>query len=194
MPPERPEKPFFRDRSYQEDYFTTHDLKLRGWTATLIRKLVPEHDAEKENLLRIPGRYGSRKVQHPVKLYAQERIKQLEDTEDFYVLYEKAQQALARGAKRREKVLEQKRKMLETTLEGYQPDVQLDLGWHANLRAFKEVLRAHLQQWEAARIPANLVQAAAAEMKARFREAYQQARKKAGTKKPVKKKRSAGFS
>ncbi|MFC5601349.1 hypothetical protein [Deinococcus cellulosilyticus] len=178
MPPESPEKPFFRDSSYQDAYFTTHDLKTRGWTLTMIQKLLPDHDAEKENYMRYQGRYGSRQIQHPVKLYDQDRIKQLEDSEDFFVLYEKAQKALLRGAKRRETVLEQKRQLIEMTLDSYHPEIHIELGWHLNLRQYKETLRSCLLLWQQAHIPSDMVEEAVPLLKAKFLEAYQQSKEK----------------
>ncbi|GEM46902.1 hypothetical protein [Deinococcus cellulosilyticus] len=186
MPLDRPEKPFFRDASYQDEYFTTFDLKQRGWTATMIKKLLPEHDAEKENFMRIPTRAGRRKIQHPVKLYEQERIKYLEDTEEFYVLYEKAQKALARGEKRRETVLEQKRQKVEADVDAYQPKIDLAESWHVNLRRHRDRVASLRENWEEARIPEDIMDEATSRLKEEFRDAYHQ-QKHPGKKRPRKK-------
>lgn len=139
----------------------------------MIHKLLPDHDAEKENFMRIQGRNGSRPIHHPVKLYEQDRIKQQEDSEDFFLLYEKAQKALARGAKRRETVLDQKRQLVELTVDSYQPEIDLKLGWYVNLRTYKDTLRTCLRLWQDAHIPTEMVDAAVPLLKAKFLEAYQ---------------------
>lgn len=90
-------KPFFTNSDYKEQYYSTFDLKSRGWTVTMIAKLLPEHDAEKENHMQYQSHSGKRNIAHPVKLYEQDRVKLLEDTEAFFECYERAQRALQRG-------------------------------------------------------------------------------------------------
>ncbi len=70
-------------------YLTTHELKERGWTATLIAALLPAPDAARPAYLRLPGNAL-------VKLYLRTRVEEVELSEDFLIGQLKATQAKAR--------------------------------------------------------------------------------------------------
>ncbi|WP_084474451.1 hypothetical protein [Deinococcus pimensis] len=72
---------------------STHDLKQRGWTPTLIRDFLGAHDATRPNLMRL----GSRRRLPPVKLYDEERVRDAESTEDFLVAQGRAMDARDRA-------------------------------------------------------------------------------------------------
>jgi hypothetical protein len=70
-------------------YLTTHVLKERGWTATMIAALLPTHDAWRAAYVRLPGNA-------PVKLYLRARVEEVELSEEFLVAQEKTTKAKAR--------------------------------------------------------------------------------------------------
>jgi hypothetical protein len=70
-------------------YLTTHALKERGWTATMIAALLPTHDAWRAAYVRLPGNA-------PVKLYLRTRVEEVEFSEEFLIAQERATQAKAR--------------------------------------------------------------------------------------------------
>jgi hypothetical protein len=70
-------------------YLTTHALKERGWTATMIAALLPHHDATRTAYVRLPGNA-------PVKLYLRTRVEEVELSEEFLIEQERAMKAKAR--------------------------------------------------------------------------------------------------
>jgi hypothetical protein len=70
-------------------YLTTHALKERGWTATMIAALLPRHDAERTAYVRLPGNAL-------VKLYLRTRVEEVELSEEFLIEQERASKAKAR--------------------------------------------------------------------------------------------------
>ncbi|MCC3155567.1 hypothetical protein [Hymenobacter sp. BT770] len=70
-------------------YLTTHDLKERGWTATMIAALLPAPDASRTAYIRLPGNA-------PVKLYLRARVEEVEQSDDFLIAQHKATKAKAR--------------------------------------------------------------------------------------------------
>jgi hypothetical protein len=70
-------------------YLTTHALKERGWTATMIATLLPRHDAERTAYVRLPGNAL-------VKLYLRTRVEEVELSEEFLIEQERASKAKAR--------------------------------------------------------------------------------------------------
>jgi hypothetical protein len=70
-------------------YLTTHALKERGWTATMIAALLPAHDAWRAAYVRVPGNA-------PVKLYLRTRVEEVELSEKFLMAQERASKAKAR--------------------------------------------------------------------------------------------------
>jgi hypothetical protein len=70
-------------------YLTTHALKERGWTATMIAALLPRPDAERAAYIRLPGNAL-------VKLYLRTRVEEAELSEEFLIEQERASKAKAR--------------------------------------------------------------------------------------------------
>lgn len=75
----------------KEKFLATHDLKSRGWTTSMIQKLLPRHDKTRPNEL--DSRYGD------VKLYRESRVLAAESTGAFAELIGKAVEAQERGSK-----------------------------------------------------------------------------------------------
>ena len=59
-------------------FLATQDLKERGWTPALITRFLREHDRTRPNGLKM----GRRRLP-PVKLYAEERVLDVERRDDF---------------------------------------------------------------------------------------------------------------
>jgi hypothetical protein len=70
-------------------YLTTHALKERGWTATMIAALLPRHDAERTAYVRLPSNAL-------VKLYLRTRVEEVELSEEFLIEQERTSKAKAR--------------------------------------------------------------------------------------------------
>lgn len=70
-------------------YLTTHALKERGWTATMIAALLPHHDAARTSYVQLPGNAL-------VKLYLRTRVEEVELSEEFLIEQERATKAKAR--------------------------------------------------------------------------------------------------
>ena len=70
-------------------YLTTHVLKERGWTATMIATLLPRHDASRAAYVQLPGNAL-------VKLYLRTRVEEVELSEEFLIEQERATRAKAR--------------------------------------------------------------------------------------------------
>ena len=68
-------------------YFSKPELRSRGWTDSMIKRFMPEHDYECVN----PFFKSASKM----KLYLQDKVIKIEETEDFKT-------ALSLGRKRRE--------------------------------------------------------------------------------------------
>ncbi|RZK25393.1 MAG: hypothetical protein EOO63_16095 [Hymenobacter sp.] len=73
----------------QTKYLTTHALKERGWTASMIAALLPRHDAARTSYIRLPGN-------GMVKLYLRTRVEEVELSEEFLIEQERATKAKAR--------------------------------------------------------------------------------------------------
>ena len=69
-------------------YLTTHALKERGWTATMITALLPRPDAERTAYVRLPGNAL-------VKLYLRTRVEEVDLSEEFLIEQERASKAKA---------------------------------------------------------------------------------------------------
>ena len=72
---------------------STHELKQRGWTPALIRDFLGRPDATRPNQMRL----GSRRRLPPVKLYLQDRVNEVEATEEFLVAQGRAMEARDRA-------------------------------------------------------------------------------------------------
>ncbi|GEM49647.1 hypothetical protein [Deinococcus cellulosilyticus] len=97
----------------REPMLTTHDLKERGWTSSMIRKLLPEHDDSRENLL--DRKYGE------VKLYLESRVLDAESTAVFAELLEGAIGAQERGSKARQTRLQKIEAGIQQLVERFGP-------------------------------------------------------------------------
>lgn len=58
------------------ELFTTSELKSRGWTDSLIRKFLEEHDETRPN-----PKYSN--AGSPMKLYRRDRVERIEKSEEF---------------------------------------------------------------------------------------------------------------
>ena len=93
-------------------YLTTHALKERGWTATLIAALLPYHDASRAAYIRMPGNAS-------VKLYLRTRVEEIEVSDDFLIGQQKAIKAKARrGSAAR---TAQHQVLLKRCVQGFRP-------------------------------------------------------------------------
>jgi len=61
--------------------WSTHELRVRGWTPAMIRDLLGKHDCERASDLRVGSR--DRLAGGTVKLYRQDRVEQAETTQAF---------------------------------------------------------------------------------------------------------------
>lgn len=68
----------------EKEYITLTDLKERGWTDSIIKKMEIVHDKEKPN----PYYRSS----SPMKLFSLDRVLELESTKKFETLYRKSQE------------------------------------------------------------------------------------------------------
>jgi hypothetical protein len=93
-------------------YLTTHALKERGWTATMIAALLPSHDAARTAYVQLPG-------QALVKLYLRTRVEEVELSEEFLIYQEKAAKAkVRRGSAAR---TAQHQALLKRCVQGFRP-------------------------------------------------------------------------
>ena len=81
------------ERTDEPLMLSTHELRQRGWTPSLIRDFLTHHDATRPNLMRL----GSRRRLPPVKLYLKERVDEAESTEEFLVAQGRAMDARDRA-------------------------------------------------------------------------------------------------
>lgn len=99
-------------------FLATQDLKDRGWTPTLIARFLGEHDQTRPNGLRM----GRRRLP-PVKLYAEERVLEVERDDTFLAAQARAAAARER-AERNRAVREAKRSaLLEAAATSYTPSI-----------------------------------------------------------------------
>lgn len=97
-------------------FLATQDLKERGWTPRLIERFLGEHDAKRENGLKM----GRRRLP-PVKLYREERVVEAERDEQFLVAQARAADARERAERRREVRLAERAALLRAAAETYRP-------------------------------------------------------------------------
>jgi len=76
-------------------YISYSQIKARGWTDSMIKKLLGEHDTEKDNPY---YRSGS-----PMKMYLFDRVFYAEKTEEFAILKEKSKKRVLAGKNAAEK-------------------------------------------------------------------------------------------
>lgn len=119
----------------------TFDLKQRGWTASMIQKLLPEHDDTREN--RLNRKYGR------VKLYRESRVQDAESTGAYAELLDKAIEASERAEKARQTRARKRERLIRGFLEDFEPTiVPLSPQEQENLsssstRRLKQIWEAH---------------------------------------------------
>lgn len=99
-------------------FLATQDLKERGWTPALITRFLGEHDRTRPNGLKM----GRRRLP-PVKLYAEERVLDVERRDDFLAAQARAADARDRAAQARETRQARRALLLETAAGSYHPVV-----------------------------------------------------------------------
>lgn len=97
-------------------FLATQDLKERGWTPTLIRKFLGEHDQTRPNGLKM----GRRKLP-PVKLYREERVNEVEREDTFLAAQARAADARERAEGRRAEKAARRAAELRDAAESYVP-------------------------------------------------------------------------
>lgn len=104
----------------QTKYLSTHELKERGWTATMIAQLLPHHDASRMAYVRLPGSAH-------VKLYLRVRVEEVELSDDFLIMQERANQAkVRRGSAAR---TAQHQVLLKRCVQGFRPTYSWPERW-----------------------------------------------------------------
>lgn len=99
-------------------FLATQDLKERGWTPALITRFLGEHDRTRPNGLKM----GRRRLP-PVKLYAEERVLDVERRDDFLAAQARAADARDRAARARETREQRRALLLESAAGSYHPVV-----------------------------------------------------------------------
>ncbi|AFZ67676.1 hypothetical protein [Deinococcus peraridilitoris] len=160
-------------RAHDEEWLSTHELKQRGWTATLVRDFLGPHDATRPNLMRL----GSRRRLPPVKLYRRERVDEVESEEDFLVAQGRAMDARDRAERARASRVRAQELQIESFVNAWNPvisPVAVRRGAkHKAFAAHEELLRA--VQSQASTQLAGLSRRQQLTLAQRLREKYQQA-------------------
>lgn len=122
-------------------YLTTHALKERGWTATMIATLLPHHDAARTSYVRLPGNAL-------VKLYLRTRVEEVELSEEFLIEQERATKAKARrGSAAR---TAQQQALLKRCVQGFRPTYTWSERWcqRSDWQLSLVDVRAFYDRWE----------------------------------------------
>ena len=122
-------------------YLTTHVLKERGWTATMIAALLPCHDAARTAYVRLPG-------QALVKLYLRTRVEEIELSEEFLIYQEKAAKAkVRRGSATR---TAQHQALLKRCVQGFRPTFRWPERWcqRSDWQLSLVDVRTFYERWE----------------------------------------------
>ena len=122
-------------------YVTTHALKARGWTATMIATLLPRPDAARTAYVRLPG-------SALVKLYLRTRLEEVELSEEFLLYQEKAAKAkLRRGSAAR---TAQHQALLKRCVQGFRPTYTWPERWcqRSDWQLSLVDVRAFYERWE----------------------------------------------
>jgi hypothetical protein len=101
-------------------YLTTHALKERGWTATMIAALLPRPDAARTAYVRLPG-------SALVKLYLRTRVEEVELSEEFLLYQEKA--AKAKGRRGSVARTAQHQALLKRCVQAFRPTYSQSERW-----------------------------------------------------------------
>lgn len=99
-------------------FLATQDLKERGWTPTLIRRFLGEHDRTRPNGLRM----GRRRLP-PVKLYEEARVLDVERDDTFLAAQARAADARERAEQTRAVRALARQDLLERAAAEYVPVV-----------------------------------------------------------------------
>lgn len=102
------------------DYFSTHQLKERGWTVGLIKRFLPEHDQQRPNQMKM----GRRRLP-PVKLYVQDRVHQIEREDEFLAAQAKAADAKARACAASETRKAKREQAIARAIEAFAPPIEV---------------------------------------------------------------------
>ncbi|GGJ25307.1 hypothetical protein [Deinococcus roseus] len=124
---------------FEDPLLTTFELKQRGWTASMIQKLLPEHDDSREN--RWNRKYGR------VKLYRESRVQDAETTGAYAELLEKAIEASERAEKARQTRTRNRERKLRNFIEDFQP-VLVPLTPQEQEKLSSSLARRFKQLWE----------------------------------------------
>ena len=103
----------------EDPLLSTHELKGRGWTPSLIRDFLGPHDASRPNRMRLGGR---RKLA-PVKLYSAERVNEAESQETFLIAQGRAMDARVRAERARDTRRARRLAQVEALLRGWPPEI-----------------------------------------------------------------------
>ncbi len=98
---------------------STHELKGRGWTPSLIRDFLGPHDATRPNRMRLGGR---RTLPH-VKLYLTERVNEAESEERFLIAQGRAMDARERAERARNTRRAKRLAQVEALLSDWPPKI-----------------------------------------------------------------------
>lgn len=99
-------------------YLATQDLKDRGWTPALISRFLGEHDLTRPNGLKM----GRRRLP-PVKLYAEQRVYEVESDDTFLAAQAKAADARERAEQARETRLARRQTQIQEALDHFTPTI-----------------------------------------------------------------------
>jgi hypothetical protein len=125
----------------QTKYLTTHELKERGWTATMIARVLPCHDASRLAYVRLPGNAH-------VKLYLRTRVEEAELSDDFLIAQEKANKAKARRGSAARTI--QNQALLKRCVQSFRPTYNWPKRWcqRSDWQLSLLDVRAFYDRWE----------------------------------------------
>lgn len=107
----------------RENYYSVSELKQRGWTTTMINRLMPTHNAERVN-----PKY---RCAAPMKFYSVKRVNRIEQTDEFK---QRKQKAKTNCSKRKDVVDNQFQKLMN-----YASTVEIDLSIDSKILSFEEL-------------------------------------------------------
>lgn len=99
-------------------FLATQDLKDRGWTPTLIKRFLGEHDSTRPNGLKM----GRRRLP-PVKLYREERVFEVEADDTFLAAQAKAADARDRAEQARATRAAKRQALIQDAVDSFIPTV-----------------------------------------------------------------------
>lgn len=121
------------------EFLSTHDLKGRGWTASLIRDFLGHHDATRPNMMR----FGRRRNLPPVKLYSTDRVNDVERDERFLIAQGRAMEARERA----ERAKLTRRRKIERAMDDFVWDFEPRIiPWAIRKGASRKAYEAHVDE------------------------------------------------